>query len=363
MVIVSSSGGSNIGFITHEVDPYEFQSLAQRDGLHFPPKKILSKLKDGDETIRNILCHKISTENYALNKCKWIMKGHRTGILIDVFATEFQFDNKKLIVYLKKHENVSVCRLVRKLFEIFKMKIKIVETTQIETLYRCAMQYLNISRLEVSFDEIFHPVPDLSVPPQTTKSAATYATPTASYDNNYHEKENNSHISPKTQSYCPTKYAPSFCHQLYHNESMIQDTQSSGPYHYALSYQPAPTTPLSTPRCTSRKLLSPISVASGLCHQRNSQREFYSPEQVQYNTPPRSAACASENLVHYPNVNSHQIFGSQAQYSPSSSYSHAYQNHSNPGPNSYPTDHGLTPRRSNNGVSYGSVFSFSDYSY
>lgn len=168
MVIVSSSGGSNIGFISRQVDESEIFQLNASGigGGAIPSKKILSLVKDGDETVRNILHNKLSNEFQALEKCQMILRGHRSCRLIEIFATEFQFDNKKLAVFLIKHGEISVCRLVRKLYESFKMKIKVVEVSTPDILEEATSKYFALSNLDsplVNLNQFQPPAPPIQL--------------------------------------------------------------------------------------------------------------------------------------------------------------------------------------------------------
>jgi hypothetical protein len=189
MVIVSTTGGSNIGFISREVDLFELQCLNETFATTtpgssndpqslFPPslipsKKILSKLKDGDETIHNLLLSKIMNERQALGKCHSILREHPSDSNIQILATEMQFDQKKLFVFLKRSDN-SVCRLVRKFLEMFKIKIKIVEVESEEVIRDCAMKYLTLSKLPLSLMDLLPPVAAVA-PPSLPQNSDSYS--------------------------------------------------------------------------------------------------------------------------------------------------------------------------------------------
>lgn len=121
---------------------------------NWKPKKIHTHLLDEDGSIREALKTKIDTENFALSHCKVLMRGHRSGSLAEVLATEFQYDNKRLTVYLKKYEDLSVCRLVRKLNEKFRTRISVVEVNSHHDIEERALRYLSLSRLNLSFDQM-----------------------------------------------------------------------------------------------------------------------------------------------------------------------------------------------------------------
>lgn len=157
LVIVSCERGYNVGFIDQEVEMNSFQDNRDKEeGDHLIPKKILNHVLDEDQTIRNLLQEKIAAENYALAHCKMHIKGRKLAIYSDIISTEFQFDRKKLIVYIKKYQEISVCRLVRYLYETFQVRIKVLEVEDVNVLYDMAQKYHEISKLNLPFSEIFH---------------------------------------------------------------------------------------------------------------------------------------------------------------------------------------------------------------
>ena len=153
MVIVDCQNGHNVGFIDHEVLLSDYYKIHHESNKI--PKKILSFNLDDDQIIRNMLQMKITAENYALHQCQTHIKGSKLSLFSDIISTEFQFDRKKLTIYIKKFENVSVCRLARKIRESFKMHIKVFEIQRIQTLHDFAWKYFEISKLNVPFNEIF----------------------------------------------------------------------------------------------------------------------------------------------------------------------------------------------------------------
>jgi hypothetical protein len=70
-----------------------------------------------------MLQDKVIAQNQALEICRNKCVELLISSQIEVIATEFQFDRKKLTLYYKKHSDVSVCKLIRKLYNIFKMRI------------------------------------------------------------------------------------------------------------------------------------------------------------------------------------------------------------------------------------------------
>jgi hypothetical protein len=154
MVTVQCERGYNIGFVTGEVFP---------DPDNVPQKRILAKLIDEDNTIKEMLQFKITAEKNALIQCRLHCKGHRLGSFADSIAAEFQFDRKKLTVYLKKYEDVSVCRLVRKLYDTYKMRIKVLEVEDPAAMKEMTKKYLELSKLNIPLSDAFNFDPATSV--------------------------------------------------------------------------------------------------------------------------------------------------------------------------------------------------------
>jgi hypothetical protein len=116
--------------------------------------RILSQLSDEDDTIRDMLRSKISYENYALEQCKLHCHGKKLGIFSEIISTEFQFDRKKLFIYMKKYTEVSVCTLVRRLYDLFKMQIKILEVDNANIVHDLVLKYHDLSQLHLSLGDI-----------------------------------------------------------------------------------------------------------------------------------------------------------------------------------------------------------------
>lgn len=156
MVVVVAGHGYNIGFIAREFLPSNEEfPLIHEDGTTFEAKKIISKLSDDDDTIKTMLCNKIQIENVALNEGLFYMVGRPIGVFAEIIGTEFRFDRKRLVVYLKMYSEVSVCYLVRKLHETFKVRVKVINIDNPDTIYQRTMRYLELSKLNVSFVDIF----------------------------------------------------------------------------------------------------------------------------------------------------------------------------------------------------------------
>jgi hypothetical protein len=151
IVTVQCERGYNIGFISKEILKETLQNENE-----IPTKRILAKLLDEDNTIKDMLKYKIVAEKNALSQCRIHCKGHRLGSFADAIAADFQFDRKKLTVFLRKYEDVSVCRLVRKLYDTYKMRIKILEVEDPEVMKEMTKKYLDISKLNVQLSEAFN---------------------------------------------------------------------------------------------------------------------------------------------------------------------------------------------------------------
>lgn len=152
-MFVNCERGCNVGFVDHEIDINELTDTNEED---LRSKKILNCVLDEDQTIRNLLRNKISAENYALAQCKMHIKGRKLAIYSDIISTEFQFDRKKLTIYIKKYQEISVCRLVRNLYDTFKIRIKVLEVEDVNVLYDIAHKYHELSKLNLPFSDFFH---------------------------------------------------------------------------------------------------------------------------------------------------------------------------------------------------------------
>jgi hypothetical protein len=140
--------------------------------------KITSKIHDDLEPVKGMLINKIIAENAALLRCREFCAGRRIGLYIEIIAAEFQFDRKKLTIYVKKSGDVSVCKLVRKLYDAFKMRISVEEIATIDFMKEIIANYLELSQLEIPFDEVFsyETLPNTYCPPQL-KILDTMTTP------------------------------------------------------------------------------------------------------------------------------------------------------------------------------------------
>lgn len=225
MVLVQSDQGVDIGFVVGERTINQLPDT-NNDGTAYTPKIILPQhLIDTDETLNDLLQKKIVAENYALAQCKIQMNGHRLGENAEAFVTEIQFDRKKLTVYMKKYHNVSVCRLVRRLFERFKMRIKVLEVESVDILHERVWRYLHLSKLNIPFHEFFRPtleenscsflldkIPQFNCSPES-ESFLSYQisplqhlhSPTSVVDTNIHFWK---HESPSQTQMIPIQFVP-----------------------------------------------------------------------------------------------------------------------------------------------------------
>ena len=194
MVIVLCSNGHHVGFIDHEVTLQSYYQIHSK--TNSKPKKILSFLLDDDQSIRKLLQNKILAENYALNQCQIHTKESKFRICIDIITTEFQFDRKKILIYIKKYDTTSPPptspltssstspprspasrltsppstsssfsstsysiasfeRFIQKLKELFKINVKVIEIQSIKTIRDFIWKYYEISKLNISFNEMF----------------------------------------------------------------------------------------------------------------------------------------------------------------------------------------------------------------
>lgn len=208
MVLVTCERGYNIGFVSREVGINEFVEINQNNSL--PPKKIISHLHDEDKTIRKMLIDKIAGESYVLAQCKSHVKGRKLGVFSDIVSTEFQFDRNKLMVYIKKYEDVSVCRLVRKLYDTFKIRIKVYEVENTQILYDMALKYHELSKLDLPVKELF--------------SLEISATPPSAFDQNSHGSTRSSSSSLSSSS------SRTLNHQNYYHPSAFETNSSLSPY-------------------------------------------------------------------------------------------------------------------------------------
>jgi len=155
LVIVNcdyTSGQFNVGFIVRQA-LYEELKIDPQTGVRKKPTKIRSTVPPEDEeSIRRVLRSKLSAENYVLSVAKLNLRGVKEGETFEVselLAADFQYDRKKLKIFLKKNSSISICRLVRKLYQIFKVRIKILEIEDVPKLRENMHIYQKLSKLDV----------------------------------------------------------------------------------------------------------------------------------------------------------------------------------------------------------------------
>lgn len=181
MVAVSCDGGSDIGYVSREIPFDEIQPLI--DQGRAPSYRILSNINDTDDTISNMLKDKISIEEKYFVKCQGILRGHRSSSFLEIYATDCRFDKKELFVYLKRSEEYSYCRLVRRLFGSLKMKITVVEC-DLDVLLNCGEKYLSLSKFNLTHLDLYPGIintPSSSL--DTFDSSPVYRQPTPSTNN------------------------------------------------------------------------------------------------------------------------------------------------------------------------------------
>ena len=88
--------------------------------------EIVSVVPKEEFPVRVMLQDKVIAQNQALDICRNKCVELLISTHIEVLATEFQFDRKKLTLYYKKYSDVSVCKLIRKLYNIFKNEVHLV---------------------------------------------------------------------------------------------------------------------------------------------------------------------------------------------------------------------------------------------
>jgi hypothetical protein len=147
-VIVQADHGYNAGFVDHEI------LLPDPDVNLTQVPRILSQLTDEDYTIRGMLKSKICDENYALDQCKLQIQGKKLAVYSEIISTEFRFDRKKLFIYVKKYAEVSVCALVRSLFDLFHVRIKVLEVENANAIRDMMLRYHDLAQLNLSLGQI-----------------------------------------------------------------------------------------------------------------------------------------------------------------------------------------------------------------
>jgi hypothetical protein len=150
-VAVQCGKGYNVGAVSCAI-PSDVEVPLKESTKH---QKILNKLSEDKAAIEQMLRNKVLAENNALTLCRSFCRGHRIGSFVDAIAAEFQFDRKKLTVYVMKTGDASVCKLVRKLFDSFKMRISILDIESVEKARQLAMEYLHYTKLNLDIREVF----------------------------------------------------------------------------------------------------------------------------------------------------------------------------------------------------------------
>jgi hypothetical protein len=137
-VAVEADRGYDIGIIYQpsQIKISSFLSPVTPSSSSSSSPKILFRLNLNSNSLISfyeILKQKIFLENkvliYTRNICSELNINH----LLNIIGTEFQYDRKKLTIYYQKLQpDASLCKLIRKLFAVFKIRIWM-ENIRIET--------------------------------------------------------------------------------------------------------------------------------------------------------------------------------------------------------------------------------------
>jgi hypothetical protein len=285
-VAVQCGKGYNVGAVSRAIPP-DVDVPLKESTKH---QKILNKLTEDKAAIEQMLRNKVLAENNALTLCRSFCRGHRIGSFIDAIAAEFQFDRKKLTVYVMKTGEASVCKLVRKLFDSFKMRISILDIESVDMARRLAIEYLEYTKLNLDLQEVFlDPVTSTARhysypkvgPPRKTGQNSQYA----------HGGTDPSLLSA-LQDYMPARtmthsQQPPLPHpdiQIYHPYS--PQPQYPPQYHYTSPILP----PFAPPRSHSDRYDQSYHERSHRSHGESS----YLPQSMSYTPPYRSAGFSRE---------------------------------------------------------------------
>jgi len=149
-VAVQSGKGYNVGVVSRIVPSDTIVTFRENK-----TQQILNKLTDDRSTIEEMLRAKITFENDALARCRHYCSTHRIGNFIRVIAAEFQFDRKKLTIFVMKAGDASVCKLVRKLFDSFKIRISILDIESPELARHYAIKYIQLSGINLPLNSVY----------------------------------------------------------------------------------------------------------------------------------------------------------------------------------------------------------------
>jgi hypothetical protein len=163
-VSVECEKGYDIGILSREL--YLEIDLDEQTITTLYP--IIGKVEDETNQMEELLRSKILAENESLALCRNYCHGRKVGSFLEVIATEFQYDHKKLTLYVTKSGEVSVCKLVRKLFDSFHTRICVEEIASVDSVIIAAQRYLDLSNIQLAFSEVyFEPS---RMPPQSDAS-------------------------------------------------------------------------------------------------------------------------------------------------------------------------------------------------
>jgi hypothetical protein len=160
-VTVECEKGYDIGLISREL--FLGVDITEESLLNLYP--ILSKVNEEKVTMEELLKSKISAENESLGLCRSYCHGRKVGTFLEVISTEFQYDHKKLTLYVTKSGEVSVCKLVRKLFDSFHTRICVEEIQSVEEIIHATQRYLELTHLPLPFHDVYYE--PTRMPPQS----------------------------------------------------------------------------------------------------------------------------------------------------------------------------------------------------
>jgi hypothetical protein len=164
-VSVECEKGYDIGILSRELFPETDHLDEQIISTLYP---ILGKVEDEKNNMEELLRSKIIAENESLGLCRNYCHGRKVGSFLEVIATEFQYDHKKLTLYVTKSGEVSVCKLVRKLFDSFHTRICVEEINSVDLVITAAQRYLELTQINLNLSEVyFEPS---RMPPQSEAS-------------------------------------------------------------------------------------------------------------------------------------------------------------------------------------------------
>jgi len=294
-VTVQCEKGYDMGIISRklisgvDIDPYTFVNSY----------KILSKVEDDKKTIEDLLYSKIIAENEALTLCRNYCHGRKVGSLLEVVTTEFQYDHKKLTIFVKKIAEVSVCKLVRKLFDSFHTRICVEEIYSVDPIISTAETYLSLTGIPLTLNDVYFD--STRMPPQEGKNNKAKKNGPRT-QNGYTQSGANSSLLSALHHYRPNITSPT---EIYQPNTVSSIVNSSNPN------TTNPSTAYSSYGIAPTLRNAPISISNPYQgnHGRNEQRfneRIYNPQSMlknqyqQYNMPIPPSSSSSTLHHHHP---------------------------------------------------------------